>query len=556
MIDLTPLEVRKKKGDFRRIMRGYDPALVDDFLDLVADRLEEVVRENLTLTERVGRQDQQVAEYRERERALTEALVTAQEMREEMRQQTSREADLVKRAAEQQAADLRSRTEHELAHLRAQVEQEVAQLRSAAQQESAQLRSAAQQETAELRSARRQEQVREEEAIRQLRVRHEQFLGTYRALLERELAELSVATRSLGLAAAAAAGADTAVAAGADTGTVPAAAEEGHAAVATSLSDASPAPDVEDAEPTHPSEAGFQLRDEVLAEDPGLADFRVESAAVSAEAQLFTVRPAEPSQPAAPPTTADTGPMFPEDDEAGAMFRILDEDDVPAELAEFEDFNDLDLDDFDLGGLDDLAGFEAEPLEPFAPEPFTPESDAPVSDAPESYAPESYAETDAPALDAPEPRPYESFASLESLVDADDMQDAWHSIAPAGDPLDMGAGRDDEEAGPAASAGEAGAADSWDPMQDAFEMYDHIAIDPVDDGVPGPIGLAQSADDTAQSEQDDGRSALLRNAEAAGFRLGDDLEDELLLEDAVMEDAAEDDADDDGWLPSLLDDEK
>jgi cell division initiation protein len=545
MIDLTPLEVRKKKGDFRRIMRGYDPALVDDFLDLVADRLEEVVRENLNLTERVGRQDQQVAEYRERERALTEALVTAQEMREEMRQQTSREADLVKRAAEQQAADLRSRTEHELAHLRAQVEQEVAQLRSAAQQESAQLRSAAQQETAELRSARRQEQVREEEAIRQLRVRHEQFLGTYRALLERELAELSVATRSLGLAAAAAAGADTAVAAGADSGTVPAAAEGGHAAAEAEWSEASPAPAVEDAEPLHSLETGFELRDEVLAEDPGLADFRVESAAVSAEAQLYPVRPAEPSQPAAPSSTADTGPMFPEDDEAGAMFRILEEDDVPAELAEFEDFNDLDLDDFDLGGLEDLAGFEAEPLEPFSPEPFTPESDAPETEA---------SETDTPASDAPEPRPYDSF---ESLVDADDMQDAWHSIAPADDPLDMGAGRDaGEEAGPAAATGEAGGADSWDPMQDAFEMYDHIAMDAVDDGIPGPIGLAQSADDTAESEQDDGRSALLRNAEAAGFRLGDDLEDELLLEDAVMEDAAEDDADDDGWLPSLLDDEK
>jgi cell division initiation protein len=549
MIDLTPLEVRKKKGDFRRIMRGYDPALVDDFLDLVADRLEEVVRENLTLTERVGRQDQQVAEYRERERALTEALVTAQEMREEMRQQTSREADLVKRAAEQQAADLRSRTEHELAQLRAQVEQEVAQLRSAAQQESAQLRSAAQQETAELRSARRQEQVREEEAIRQLRVRHEQFLGTYRSLLERELAELSVATRSLGLAAAAAAGADM------DTAPVVA---QSHAAVKAALADPLPARPVEDAEMMPAPAAGFQLRDEA-AEDRNLADFRVESAAVSAEAQLYTVRPAPPPQPAAAPSPADTGPMFPEDDEAGAMFRILDEDedDVPAERAELEDFNDLDLDDFDLDGLDDLAGFEAEPLEPFAPEPFTPESDAPESYA-ETDAPESYAGTDAPASDAPEPRPYESFASFESLVDADDMQDAWHSIAPAGDPLDMGAGRDvGEEAGPAASTGEADVADRWDPMQDAFEMYDHIATDPVDDGIPGPIGLAQSAGDTTQSDQDDGRSALLRNAEAAGFRLGDDLEDELLLEDAVMEDAADDDADDDdGWLPSLLDDEK
>ncbi|MFH1765104.1 MAG: DivIVA domain-containing protein, partial [Gemmatimonadota bacterium] len=36
MIDLTPLDVRKKRGDFRRILRGYDPEEVDTFMDLVA----------------------------------------------------------------------------------------------------------------------------------------------------------------------------------------------------------------------------------------------------------------------------------------------------------------------------------------------------------------------------------------------------------------------------------------------------------------------------------------------------------------------------------------
>ncbi len=56
MIDLTPLDVRKKKGDFRRVVRGYDPELVDDFLDMVAERLEEVVKQNVTLS-RPGRAD-------------------------------------------------------------------------------------------------------------------------------------------------------------------------------------------------------------------------------------------------------------------------------------------------------------------------------------------------------------------------------------------------------------------------------------------------------------------------------------------------------------------
>ena len=42
MIDLTPLDVRKKRGDFRRGMRGYDTQEVDAFLEVVADRLEEL----------------------------------------------------------------------------------------------------------------------------------------------------------------------------------------------------------------------------------------------------------------------------------------------------------------------------------------------------------------------------------------------------------------------------------------------------------------------------------------------------------------------------------
>ena len=49
MIDLTPLDVRNKRGDFKRLMRGYDPQEVDVFLEMTADRLEVLVRENLQL---------------------------------------------------------------------------------------------------------------------------------------------------------------------------------------------------------------------------------------------------------------------------------------------------------------------------------------------------------------------------------------------------------------------------------------------------------------------------------------------------------------------------
>ena len=155
MIDLTPLEVRKKKGDFRRGMRGYDPQSVDDFLDLIADRLEQLVRENASLSDRVRRSEEQVNDYRERERALTEALVTAQEMREQMRQQIEKEVELKRREAEADADSIRAQAE--------------------------------------------QVREREEESIRRLRARQSQFVQSYRVFLERELSELSVMTESLDL---------------------------------------------------------------------------------------------------------------------------------------------------------------------------------------------------------------------------------------------------------------------------------------------------------------------------------------------------------------------
>jgi DivIVA domain-containing protein len=103
MIDLTPLDVKKKKGDFRRAVRGYDTAAVDDFLDTVSARMEELVRENVMASARLESMTESIGNYRERERAMNEALVSAQQLREEMREQAAREADLVLREARAEA---------------------------------------------------------------------------------------------------------------------------------------------------------------------------------------------------------------------------------------------------------------------------------------------------------------------------------------------------------------------------------------------------------------------------------------------------------------------
>ena len=99
MIDLTPLDVRKKRGDFAKGLRGYDPQEVDGFLELVAERMEVLVKENLAFRERIERLGEKVVAQEGREKAVQDALVTAQELRQDVKKQASREAKLLEREA-------------------------------------------------------------------------------------------------------------------------------------------------------------------------------------------------------------------------------------------------------------------------------------------------------------------------------------------------------------------------------------------------------------------------------------------------------------------------
>jgi DivIVA domain-containing protein len=115
MIDLTPLDVRKKRGDFARGVRGYSIPEVDSFLEIVAERLEELVKENLTLRERADRLSEQVTAQTGRERAVHEALVTAQQLREEIQASAEKQAELALREAEAQAREVLAEAERRAA---------------------------------------------------------------------------------------------------------------------------------------------------------------------------------------------------------------------------------------------------------------------------------------------------------------------------------------------------------------------------------------------------------------------------------------------------------
>jgi DivIVA domain-containing protein len=95
---LTPLDVRRY--DFGRALRGYDPARVGQFRDQVAEELERLSRINQDLDQKARSFHEQLRSFRERDKAMNEALVSAQQMRQETREQADREAQLVVREAQ------------------------------------------------------------------------------------------------------------------------------------------------------------------------------------------------------------------------------------------------------------------------------------------------------------------------------------------------------------------------------------------------------------------------------------------------------------------------
>jgi DivIVA domain-containing protein len=94
---LTPLDVRRY--DFGRSLRGYDPERVEQFREQVATELERLSRQILDLEGKARGFHDQLRQFRERDKALNDALVSAQQLRTDIREQTEREAQLIIREA-------------------------------------------------------------------------------------------------------------------------------------------------------------------------------------------------------------------------------------------------------------------------------------------------------------------------------------------------------------------------------------------------------------------------------------------------------------------------
>ncbi|HUQ80094.1 MAG TPA: DivIVA domain-containing protein [Gemmatimonadaceae bacterium] len=144
---LTPIDIRRY--DFGSALRGYDKARVDQFRDQVAAEVERLIRLNQDLDQKTKGLVEQLRAFRERDKALNDALVSAQQLRAEIREQADREAQLLMREA-------RSQVERDVDGIRAEarkLEDEIQGLVKVRRVYLSQLRTMVERQLAEIESA-------------------------------------------------------------------------------------------------------------------------------------------------------------------------------------------------------------------------------------------------------------------------------------------------------------------------------------------------------------------------------------------------------------------
>lgn len=98
---IAPIDIAHKT--FNRKMMGLDTQEVMDYLRLVADELETVIRERNSLRETLRERELTISEYRERDDLLKSTITTATKMAEKIQTDAERESRLILNDANQKA---------------------------------------------------------------------------------------------------------------------------------------------------------------------------------------------------------------------------------------------------------------------------------------------------------------------------------------------------------------------------------------------------------------------------------------------------------------------
>lgn len=101
---ITPLDIQQKQ--FKVRFRGFDMEEVYSFLEIIREELEDILKENSMLRERVTILESQVQEYKKIEQSIRDTLMTAQKLVEDFQTNAKKEAELIIKEAELKAENI------------------------------------------------------------------------------------------------------------------------------------------------------------------------------------------------------------------------------------------------------------------------------------------------------------------------------------------------------------------------------------------------------------------------------------------------------------------
>jgi len=103
-MQISPIDIQQQQ--FKSRLMGYEKAGVDQFLELLAEELERLVRNNQDLQEELARTNATLTEMRDREETLKETLISTQKITEALKSTARREVDVLMAEAEIKAERL------------------------------------------------------------------------------------------------------------------------------------------------------------------------------------------------------------------------------------------------------------------------------------------------------------------------------------------------------------------------------------------------------------------------------------------------------------------
>ncbi len=116
---ISPLDI--KKQEFGVKFRGYAPDEVNAYLDMIASELEETLRKNLELEQKLTSLQERVNSYSRMESVLHETLVTSQRAAEETKASAERKAEAVIAEANLNAQRIANETNEKLVRVQKEI---------------------------------------------------------------------------------------------------------------------------------------------------------------------------------------------------------------------------------------------------------------------------------------------------------------------------------------------------------------------------------------------------------------------------------------------------